>query len=164
MRNVVTGTRGQNLAKLVGRFGFSESHATNIIGGTIGATAGYALAGAPGAIAVSGLGWVSRKLAQRLTEKNAVFMEQVLRAGPDARKIITAYNKHTPKAMRDPVELSELLITKDLTGIKELPHTPIVNQAKAIAQRRYAELQGAAFGGVIPPLAKDEDEEDGTIR
>lgn len=86
MQEVVRGTTGSNIAKAIGRFGFSEGHATNILGGSIGVAGGAALAGAPGAVAVPLIGQVSRKLAQKLTRGKADFADIVVRAGSDANK------------------------------------------------------------------------------
>lgn len=120
MQKVVRGTTSSNLAKLVGKLGFSEGHATNIIGTSIGIGAGSLLGGAPGAIAVPLIGQVSKKLAQRLTRGNAEFADLIIRAGTDAEEITRAYLKNTPKGKRVPSELSELLLRPDIALDKAL--------------------------------------------
>lgn len=120
MQKVVRGTTSSNLAKLVGKLGFSEGHATNIIGGSIGIGAGATFGGAPGAIAVPLIGQVSRKLAQRLTRGKGEFADIVVRAGVDAEEITRAYLKNTPKGKRVPSELSELLLRPDIALDKAL--------------------------------------------
>ncbi len=123
MQKVVRGTTKANIAKVIGRLGFSEGHATNIIGGSIGIGAGATIAGAPGAIAVPLIGQVSKKLAQRLTKGNAEFANIVVRAGTDAEEITRAYLKGTPKGKRTASELSELLLRPDIALDKAIDST-----------------------------------------
>lgn len=114
MQEVVRGTTTGNLAKLVGRLGFSEGHATNLIGGSLGVAGGAAVGGPVGAVAVPLIGQVSRKLAQRLTRKNAELADTVVRAGNNAEGIAKAYLDATPKKSRSSAELSELLSRPDI--------------------------------------------------
>jgi hypothetical protein len=155
MRDVVRGTKATDLAKLVGRLGFSEGHATNLIGGSLGIAAGAQLGGPIGAVAVPVIGQVSRKLAQRLTRKNGEFADAVVRAGPDARKIIEAYQNKTPKKLRDPEELSQLLARPDI-ALDELvgTQTPIVKEAIEISRgRRVLNAVGQASRQAAPVTA-----------
>lgn len=142
MDTVVKGTKPENLAKLIGRLGFSEGAATNIIGGALGATAGALAFGAPGAIAVPLIGNVSRRLAQNLTARNAKFADEVVRAGPNANKIVRAYINNTPKSQRNPVELSELLVRGDidLSQVKGA----LAQEAADIAQQNRIALAAVA--------------------
>lgn len=110
MQKVVRGTKGANIAKLIGKLGFSENQATSFLGGSIGAAAGAQIAGPIGAFAVPFIGTLSKRLATRLTKGNAKFAEQVVRAGKDARAITKAYFDNTPKAKRSTAELNELLL------------------------------------------------------
>lgn len=124
MRKVVEGGRAENIAKALGRFGFSEGQSTSMLLGSLGVAGGAAVGGAPGAVAVPLLGQLSRNLAQRLTRKNAEFASQVVRAGKDGKKIAAAYVKNTPKSQRSSEELTQILVnTKaDLSGIKSSPN------------------------------------------
>lgn len=115
MKDVVQGDFKRNMAKLIGKFGFTEGHVTGLIGGSLGVAAGATVGGTAGAIAVPVIGQVSKQLAQRLTKNTAVFADQVVRAGSDADKIAAAYIKHTPKSMRSADELSELLSRPDIS-------------------------------------------------
>jgi len=114
MQDVVRGTTATNIAKLIGRLGFSEGHATNVLGGLVGASVGGAVFGAPGAIAVPVLGQLSRKLAQKLTRNNAELADIIVRAGPDAKKIAASYLSRFPKNQRSSAELSELLARPEI--------------------------------------------------
>ena len=149
LRKVIEGTPGQNFLKLLGRFGFNEGGATNIIGGSIGVGAGAMLGGAAGAIAIPLIGQVSRKLAAKLTEKNASFANDIIKAGADAQQITKAYIKNTPKKSRTPEELSELLISGDI-DLSVLKPTPLNKQAAVIARRRRAENAALATGSLAP--------------
>jgi hypothetical protein len=148
MKSVVQGTTPANLAKLVGRFGFSEGLATNIIGGSIASTAGFKLAGAPGAFIVPGVGQVTRKLAQKLTARGAEFADVIIRAGNNADDIARAYLSRVPKGKRVASELSELLLRPDI-AIDQLglSKNAFIREAAEIAQGTRA-LQAA---GVLAP-------------
>lgn len=146
MRRVVEGTKGENFAKLVGRLGFSEGGATNILGGAAGVGAGAAIGGPVGAVMVPAIGQVSRKLAQRMTAKNAEFADQVIRSGSNARKITEAYMNNTPKPQRSAQELSELLMSKDI-DLSNLPSTDLASQAAELATQRKAQLTSALAAG-----------------
>lgn len=159
MKRVVQGTKGANLAKLFGRLGFSESQATNIVGGALGAGAGAAVFGAPGAVAVPLLGNMSRKLAQRLTAKNAAFADQVIRAGKDAEKIAKVYIRNTPKNLRSSDDLSQLLMRPDvdLGGVSSGQFDGIVDQAVQKAAKNRKQLE--TLTGVTSSSAVKEESE-----
>lgn len=147
MKRVVRGSKTENMAKLIGRLGFSEGKATNILGGSLGVAGGAAVGGPIGAVAVPLVGQVSRNLAQRMTVNNAMFADQVIRAGKDAKKIAQAYNRNTPKAERSAAELSELLMSKDI-DISKIDGSPLSREAAAIANETRAALEGVAGAGV----------------
>jgi hypothetical protein len=157
MKRVVVGDSKENIAKLIGRLGFSEGSATNILGGAVGATAGAAAFGAPGAVIVPLIGQVSRKLAQRMTAKNAQFADQVIRAGKDAEKITAAYLKNTPKAARSAEDLSQLLLRPDI-DLSALTKTPLMQKAASLAQRNR-EAAGALEGALITAPQQSQGEQ-----
>jgi len=150
MTNVVRGGKGENIAKLVGRLGFFEGGATNVLGGAVGVGGGAAVGGPVGAVTVPLIGQLSRQLAQRMTRSGAEFADQVIRAGKNAEKITQAYIKNTPKKMRSPQELSELLMRQDI-DISRLPDIDIIGDAKRIAQQNRQILAGSiAAESTIP--------------
>jgi len=156
MRGVVQGSKGQNLAKLIGRLGWSEQGATNLVGATIGATAGGVVGGAPGAVAVPVIGTLSRRLAQRMTLKSAQFLDDVVRSGKDGKRIVNAYLKHTPKAQRDPAELAELLTRGDIV----LPDgDEFVSRAALLAKKARATAEVGGAAGVIGSPALNQSQE-----
>lgn len=150
IRRVVRGDKKENLAKLIGRFGFSEGGATNIIGGALGVTAGGLAGGIPGAVIVPTIGQISRQLAQRMTARNAQFADEVVRAGNDARKITRAYIRNTPEAQRNPSELSELLLRSDI-DLSTLDQIELGRQAAQIAFDRRTSAASAAGAGALAP-------------
>ena len=154
MTKVVRGDTKQNIARLIGKLGFSEGGATNIVGGALGAVAGAVIAGEVGAVAVPLIGQVSRKLAQRMTVRGAEFADTVIRAGKNAGEITRAYLKHTPKAQRSATELSELLTRGDI-DLSLLPDTPLISEAKKLATQRRVE-----FAGALAPSATQAFEEE----
>ena len=99
---------------MIGRLGFSEGHATGLLGGSIGVLGGSLVGGTVGAVAVPVIGQVSRKLAQRLTRGKAEFADVVVRAGNNAQEIASAYLENTPRAQRSSAELSQLLSRPDI--------------------------------------------------
>lgn len=115
MEKVVKGGVGENLAKLIGKFGFSEGQASSVLMGTIGVGAGAAIGGPIGAVAVPLIGQVSRKLAQRLTRGNAEFADAIVRAGRDGSKVVGEYIKHVPAKERSAKELSQLLLRPEVS-------------------------------------------------
>ena len=142
MNRVVRGDTKENLAKLIGRLGFSEGGATNVLTSGAGIAGGAAVGGPVGAVMVPAIGQLSRGLAQRMTRGNAEFADQVIRAGKNGRAITEAYLENTPKAQRSAQELSELLMKQDVT-FDRLPSDPIAAEAAKLALQRRAELVGA---------------------
>ncbi|MCK5602188.1 hypothetical protein KAR91_09975 [Candidatus Pacearchaeota archaeon] len=139
MKEVVAGTTASNVSKLIGRFGFSEGLATNIIGGSISTTAGAKLLGAPGAVLLPTIGQVSRKLAQKLTRKGADFADAIIRSGDNANDIARVYLSRVPKGQRSASELSELLLRPDI-AIEQLgiSKNAFMREAAEIAQGQRA--------------------------
>lgn len=141
MRKVVLGGGAENIAKAIGKFGFTEGQATSMLLGSLGVAGGAAIGGPVGAVVVPGIGQISKSLAQRLTRGNAAFADQVVRAGKDAKKITASYLKNTPKAQRTVEELTELLINQDanVSGIIRLPpsakNRQLIQDAAFLAKR-----------------------------
>lgn len=158
MKRVVNGSKGENLARLMGRFAFTEGSAHNVLTAGAGATVGGMVGGVPGAIAVPLIGQVSRALASRLTAKNAQFADDLVRAGRDAERITKAYIKNTPKKNRTPAELAELFITPDV-DLSAMKNSDLSREAAAIA-RRNRELAAASTAGVSASLTKEFDDDD----
>ena len=150
MKQVVQGTGTENIAKLIGRFGFSEGQASSFLGGSIGVAGGAAVGGPIGAVAVPAIGQVSKKLAQRLTRKNAEFADTVVRAGSNAQDIAQAYIKNTPKKLRSSSELSELLSRPDIALDKLLVNeSKILKEAAEIARGNQILTAVSAAPGAI---------------
>lgn len=153
MQRVSQGTSASNKAKLLGRLGFSEGQAINMVNPLLGSAAGGAVFGIEGGIAVPLIGQVSKALAQRLTAKSARFVDQVVRAGGNADNIAKAYIQNTPKAQRSAAELAQLFVRNDidLSTVK----SAMAKDAADIAKQARAFKGGALAGGVLKP----EDEE-----
>lgn len=147
MRNVVQGTKKENLAKFIGRLGFFEGGSTSLLGAATGSALGAAVAGPVGAAIVPMVGQVSKSLAQRMTRRGAEFVDEVIRAGRDARQITEAYIRHTPKKARRAEELSELLMRPDI-DLTDIPDNDIARRAVQLAQQRRAAVTGAVVGSL----------------
>lgn len=150
MQKVVRGTTTGNIAKVIGRLGFSEGHATNIIGGSLGIAGGAAVGGPIGAVAVPLIGQVSRKLAQRLTKGNAEFADIVVRAGNSAEEIASAYLDNTPRKLRSSEELSQLLSRPDIALDNLIvAKNPLLRDAAEIAKGSQIIAAVSAVPGAI---------------
>ncbi|MFC3706042.1 hypothetical protein ACFOOL_14915 [Devosia honganensis] len=68
IREVIDGTPGSNLMKLIGTFGFGGNTATNGIGGAAGMALGQMAAGPVGMVAGPVLGSIGRNASERMTE------------------------------------------------------------------------------------------------
>jgi len=124
MRQVVQGGKAENIAKAIGKFGFTEGQASTMLLSSLGVAGGAAIGGAPGAVVIPLIGQVSKNLAQRLTRKNAEFASAVVRAGKDGQAIARAYVRNTPRKQQDVGELTQLLVNQkaDLTKIARTPN------------------------------------------
>ena len=114
MDAVVKGSGEQNVLKLVGRLGFSEGQST----GALGSLVGLGVVGPVAPVA----GQISKKLAQKSTEKAARGIEALVRSGASGRKIARAYMSAVPQGKRSTQELSELLLSSgsDVDELLEL--------------------------------------------
>ncbi len=115
MRQVVKGGTAENIAKMIGRFGFSEGQASNMLMGSLGVAGGAVLGGPAGAVAVPLIGQLSRTLAQKLTRRGAEGADAIVKAGKDGKKVVDAYIKATKKSERNAQELTELLLRPEIS-------------------------------------------------
>lgn len=151
--NVVKGTTAANTMKLLGKFGFGEQQATNMLGGYLGGVSGYSLgsaAGGPvggfaGAAAVAGAGSVARRASTRMTKSATDMADAIIRAGRDGRKIAAEYMRRT--ANPDPAELAELFLRQGAEIADPSNLDDFTRRAAEIAAQRQAELAGAAAAG-----------------
>ena len=110
MQQVVRGGKVENIAKALGKFGFTEGQATSVLMSSLGVAAGAAVGGAAGAVAVPVLGSTARKLAQNLTRNNAQVANALTRAGSNGKQVVSSYLKLVPKNQRSVEELTGLLL------------------------------------------------------
>jgi len=138
MNSIVRKTSKQNILNLLGKLSIGGEGST-LFGGTIGAGIGASLFGVPGAIAVPIIGIVSKKHANRLISRSADYADQVIRAGKNAEHIADAYMKNTPKNLRKPDELSQLLMRSDI-NLQNLPEIDFFKRARNITLERRSAL------------------------
>ncbi len=113
MRQVVQGTKTSNLARLIGKLGFQEGQATNLIGAAVGITGGGLVGGVPGSLATLAAGQGARKIAQNLTLGNANFASALTRAGKNGFNIAKAYSTNVPKSQQSVQDLAALLLSQN---------------------------------------------------
>lgn len=87
LEKVANGTGTANIARLIGKFGFGGGSASNMLGGTIGASAGLGLGGPLGAVIAAVLGTGAKKLSGVMTEKAAERAARVV-ATPNIPQIV----------------------------------------------------------------------------
>jgi hypothetical protein len=134
--------------KLVGRLGFSEGAATNVLGGL----AGMAVLG-PAAPAI---GQISRKFAQNATEKAARQMETLIRGGAQGREIAKTYLQNVKKGERSIEDLSDMLLASgtELDEILKSSNKFVKEAAETTRARKLFESAEAV--GAAAPLAIQE--------
>jgi len=159
MSDVVEGTSEQNILKLVGRLGFSEGQATNILGGGLGMAAGAGVGGAHGAAVVGSIGQIARGRAQKATVKNARLADALVRAGSDGKEVVKAYLQSTPKSKRSMRELSDILTDPNYDIDRLLKSSSkMAREAAEVAKGRRAFAIGES-AGVLAPGASIPSEE-----
>lgn len=133
IKQVVRGGSAENIMKAMGKFGFSEGQATNMLLGSLGIAGGAAVGGPGGAAAVPIVGQTARMAAQKLTARNAKLADLVVRAGNDGKRIALEYVRNVPKNQRSTEELAGLLAQKgvDLSGLKSNTNPLVSNAALA---------------------------------
>lgn len=131
--DIVRGTNTTNTLKALGKFGFTEGQATNMMLATLGIAGGGVVAGPGGAAAVPIIGQTARTAAQKLTERNAKTAAAMIKAGKDGRQIALQYIKTVPKNERSMDELTGLLLGKDvdLSGVGKIADPFIKDSAIA---------------------------------
>lgn len=110
IKSVVRGGVAANMSKALGKFGFTEGQATNMLLGSLGVAGGAALGGGAGAVAVPIVGQTAKIAAQKLTSSNASLAQAIIRAGKDGRRIALEYVRNVPKSARSVEELTGLLL------------------------------------------------------
>lgn len=134
LRKVVRGGGAENLARAIGKFGFTEGQASSMLLGSLGVAGGAAVGGAPGAVAVPLIGQVSKKVAQKLTRNNAELANAIVRAGNNGKKIVKEYMRLVPKSERSGEDLAQLLLKQHIPQLKVLAkQSPLINDAVFIA-------------------------------
>jgi len=156
MRKVVeTGKRGQ-LLSFIGRLDLTQQQKANAFFGVSTFGAGVAVGG-PLGFAVPAFGFVSRSLADKLVRGRSEFAEAVVNAGSDGQQIAKEYLKRVPKKQRDSIELTELLINRDVNLSTITSKDPIVLEAVQNAQI-YTPAELAIAFGLTPPEAPTQEE------
>jgi len=151
MKDVVKGTSDANLLKLVGRLGFSEGSATNILGGL----AGIGVLGPAAPV----IGQISRKFAQNATSKAAKQMETLIRGGAKGREIVKNYLQNVKKGKRNVQDLSDMLLAtgSELDDLLKSSNKFAKEAAEITRARKIFERAEAA--GAAAPLAVQQEQQ-----
>lgn len=136
IRKVSQGTNAGNIAKFLGKFGVLDgatSRSLTSMGGI--AIAGGATGSLTAVGAVPLVGQLSGALSQRMTLNNAEMAKAITRAGKNGLKISREYIKNTPKNLRKPSELAELMIKNkvNIGGINLRKVDPLTADAAVLA-------------------------------
>jgi len=106
-------------------------------------------------VIVRGMGRVSRKVSQLLTQNNARLADEVIRAGTSGRDIARAYSRNIAKAERNAEDLSELLMRSDI-DLGSIVADEISLSAARIARERRTALTSATAAGALTPEQEDQ--------
>ena len=160
MDDVVQGTGKQNILKTVGRLGFSEGQATNVLGGLAGAATGNLFGGPIGAAGTSAVGQWARGKAAKATARQAGLADAVVRAGNNGEAVVEAYLRSVPKKNRSVSQLTDILSNPDIDidGLLQSGNK-LKREAAEIAQGRRAFMQAGAVGTLAPAALIPTDEE-----
>lgn len=151
MQQVVRGGKAENVAKALGKFGFTEGQATSMLLGSLGVAGGVAVGGATGGVAIPLLGQAAKKAASTLTNQNASLAQAITKSGGNGRQIVAAYIKNVPKNKRNAEELVGLLL-QNKAPVDEL----MKSSNKLIANAAYfASVLGSA--AVVPVDQSDNE-------
>lgn len=158
MQDLVNGDTKTNLAKLIGRLGFSEGRATNVLTSLGGVYGGSELFGTAGAIAVPAIGFAAKQLAQKITKNKSAFVDKIARAGTDANRITKAYLTSVPKAKRNPNDLADLLMDPliDLDELDMIANKTMQDAVDIAKGKRAINLAAGAMTGEANQLTNQE--------
>lgn len=110
IKTVVRGGPAENIARALGKFGFSEGQASSMLLSSLGSAGGFAAGGVVGGVAVPVIGQSAKAAAQRLTRQNVRLASQLIRAGSNGKAIAAAYVRNVPKSEQSVEELTGLLL------------------------------------------------------
>lgn len=117
MQRVVRGGKAENIAKALGKFGFTEGQASSMLMGSLGVAGGAAVGGPAGAAAVPMAGAVFKSIAQNLTKRNVDLANRLVRTGANGRAVVATYMQSVPASQRNVEELTALLIHQNVGHI-----------------------------------------------
>lgn len=112
IRDVIDGTPGSNLMKLVGTFGFGGNTATNGIGGAAGMALGGMAGGPVGMVAGPVLGSIGRKASENMT--NTLAQRALAAAATDGLKVVPAVNPNQATLLEQVLRRTALPATAPL--------------------------------------------------
>ena len=112
IRDVIDGTPGSNLMKLVGTFGFGGNTATNGIGGAAGMALGGMAGGPVGMVAGPVLGSIGRKASENMT--NNLAQRALAAAATDGLQVIPAINPNQATMLEQVLRRTALPATAPL--------------------------------------------------
>lgn len=144
MRDVIQGDKVTDTAKFIGTMGFGSGGGANNLIPLIAASGAAAVN--PVALAAPAVaGSVARKIAHARSLGKTKFVDSIVRAGKDGKKIAKAYLTIVPKANRSVKDLADLLRDPDidLNALEGMANETL-KEAVTISRGRRA-LVGAAL-------------------
>ena len=141
IKRIANGT-AKNLYRQLSRAGFSDSTPFTLMMSAGGAGAGAAIGGTLlgpvggtlGSVVVPMLGRFGKRMAERLTARDARFADEVLRAGSRGQDIVDSYLRFVPAPERNPRDLATLLMRPDVR-LNTIAATPLTTEAIELAGR-----------------------------
>lgn len=155
LQQIVRGGPVENTLKFLGRFGFGEKGATNVVGAAIGSSAGYTAGGPVGAVVVPMLGQAARKGAQRATRRNVDKLQQLVAAGAHPRYIVNRYATLAGKKAT-PHELAQYLVTTPHGDLMDLAAK--LNSLKGPRRQLATDALSMALSGQVAKESQGNDQ------
>ncbi len=139
LKRIAHGTKQTNWIKTLGDLGFSSAQGFNILRGSIAPAVGATMGGTSGAVWAVGVTQAAKKASSMITRGRVGLAEALVKAGPNAKKIVTAYRANTPKNKRSVSELADLLLDPNV-DIAEIGEGAFAIEAANLAAQRRGEL------------------------
>jgi hypothetical protein len=137
----IKGGRVENFLKLASNIGFNSNDLVrSVLVTSLVGSGGFAAGGAGGSAAAilgaTAIGSIAEAGANNIFKRNATAMRAYMRAGSNAEDITRLYMRTTPRAKRDPAELTKLFLVNqvDLTALRDtgLGKMPLVADSVAL--------------------------------
>jgi hypothetical protein len=137
--------------RVIGTLGFDLTNPRSIGNILIGSGGAGATAGGFGLLAgpLVALGTGTEWLAKRMLAKRGVFVDQMIRAGRDAKELTGTYLRVVKGKNRNPADMGKLLLGASPESIAKLPKTEFLLKAVEEMKKTKAAIKSKAVSKVV---------------